>query len=93
MASDGNRTIGEYLSEKDAERYFELREMLFEFAKLFGYDEASERAVAILEQARGNVVRSVNEFGESLGHPSILRVHQWGGSECPSPIASNTSAS
>lgn len=46
-----NRRFGEPLSKKEAERYFELREMLFEFAKLFDYDEASDRAVAIVGPA------------------------------------------
>jgi DNA-binding MltR family transcriptional regulator len=39
------------LSETEAKRYFELREMLFEFARLFDYSEASDRAVAIVGPA------------------------------------------
>jgi len=51
IPSDKNKKFGELLSEKESERYFELREMLFQFAKLFDYDEASDRAVAIVGPA------------------------------------------
>jgi hypothetical protein len=44
-------SIGVALSEKEAQQYFRLREMLFEFARLFDYGEASERAVAIVGPA------------------------------------------
>ena len=45
------RPFGTQLSENEAERHFRLREMLFEFAKLFDYGEASDRAVAIVGPA------------------------------------------
>jgi len=45
------RKLGTPLSEKEAEQYLRLREMLFEFAKLFDYEEASDRAVAIVGPA------------------------------------------
>jgi DNA-binding MltR family transcriptional regulator len=45
------RKFGTPLSEKEAEQQFRLREMLFEFAALFDYDEASDRAVAIVGPA------------------------------------------
>ena len=45
------RGVGTPLSEKEAERHFRLRGMLFEFAKLFDYGEASDRAVAIVGPA------------------------------------------
>ena len=45
------RKLGTPLSKKEAEQYFRLREMLFEFAKLFDYGEASDRAVAIVGPA------------------------------------------
>ena len=41
----------QYLSEKEAERYFQRHEMLIEFAHLFDYAEASDRAVAIVGPA------------------------------------------
>src|ERR1700730_9139545 len=40
-----------YLSEKEAARYFQRQEMLLEFARLFDYSEASDRAVAIVGPA------------------------------------------
>jgi len=40
-----------YLSEKEAERYFQRQEMLLEFSRLFNYDESSDRAVAIVGPA------------------------------------------
>ncbi len=40
-----------YLSEKEAERYFQRQEMLLEFSRLFDYKEASDRAVAIVGPA------------------------------------------
>lgn len=40
-----------YLSEKEAERYFEREQMMLEFARLFDYGEASDRAVAIVGPA------------------------------------------
>lgn len=42
---------GKVLSSEEAERYFQRREMLFEFSKLFDYGEASDRAVAIVGPA------------------------------------------
>ncbi len=45
------RKIGTPLSEKEAEQYFRLRAMLFEFARLFEYREGSDRAVAIVGPA------------------------------------------
>jgi DNA-binding MltR family transcriptional regulator len=45
------RKFGTPLPEKEAEQYFRLREMFFEFAKLFDYGEASDRAVAIVGPA------------------------------------------
>lgn len=45
------RKLGEPLSQDEAERYFDLHEMLFEFTKLFDYNEASDRAVAIVGPA------------------------------------------
>lgn len=45
------RKLGTPLTEKEAERHFRLQEMLFEFARLFDYDEASDRAVAIVGPA------------------------------------------
>jgi hypothetical protein len=41
----------QYLSEKEAERYFERQEMLLEFSHLFDYKEASDRAIAIVGPA------------------------------------------
>jgi hypothetical protein len=37
--------------QKEAEQYFRLREMLFEFARLFDYGETNDRAVAIVGPA------------------------------------------
>jgi hypothetical protein len=45
------RKLGTPLSEKEAEQYFRLREMLFEFARLFDYDATNDRAVAIVGPA------------------------------------------
>jgi len=45
------RKIGTPMSEKEAEQYFRLHEMLFEFARLFEYGETSDRAVAIVGPA------------------------------------------
>lgn len=42
------RKLGEVLTEKEARQYFHLNDMLFEFAKLFEYDDKSERAIAIV---------------------------------------------
>ena len=39
------------LSEKETKRYFELSEMLFEFARLFDYSESNDRAIAIVGPA------------------------------------------
>lgn len=51
MEEPVTRKLGEVLTPKEAEQYFRLREMLFEFAKLFDYKEASDRAVAIVGPA------------------------------------------
>lgn len=51
MEEPTQRKFGTPLSEKEAEQHFRLREMLFEFAKLFDYGEASDRAVAIVGPA------------------------------------------
>ena len=48
---DSEKPLGSYLSEKEAERYFRRNEMLIEFARLFDYGEASDRAVAIVGPA------------------------------------------
>lgn len=48
MQEPVERKIGTPLSEKEAEQYFRLHEMLFEFARLFDYEETSDRAVAIV---------------------------------------------
>jgi DNA-binding MltR family transcriptional regulator len=45
------KPLGVYLSEKEAERYFQRQEMLLEFARIFDYSEASDRAVAIIGPA------------------------------------------
>jgi DNA-binding MltR family transcriptional regulator len=45
------RKLGTPLSEKEAEQYFRLREMLFEFSRLFDYDETNDRAIAIVGPA------------------------------------------
>ena len=42
------RRLGQPLTEKEARQYFHLNDMLLEFAKLFQYDEKSERAVAVV---------------------------------------------
>jgi len=51
MEEPVTRQLGDPLTPKEAEQYFRLREMLFEFAKLFDYNEASDRAVAIVGPA------------------------------------------
>ena len=51
MEEPVQRKFGTPLSEKEAEQHFRLREMLFEFSKLFDYNEASDRAVAIVGPA------------------------------------------
>lgn len=51
MQEPVQRKLGTPLSEKEAEQYFRLREMLFELAKLFDYGEANDRAVAIVGSA------------------------------------------
>lgn len=51
MEEPVQRKFGTPLSEKEAEQHFRLREMLFEFAKLFDYGEASDRAIAIVGPA------------------------------------------
>ena len=48
MEAPIERKFGMPLSEKETEQYFRLREMLFEFAKLFDYGEVRDRAVAIV---------------------------------------------
>lgn len=45
------RKPGTSLSPKETERYFHMHEMLREFARLFDYGEASDRAVAIVGPA------------------------------------------
>jgi DNA-binding MltR family transcriptional regulator len=39
------------ITGKELERYFELKKALFEFAKLFDYDEPNDRAIAIIGAA------------------------------------------
>ncbi len=51
MPQPDNRSSSLLLSEKEAKRYLELRDMLFEFARLFDYSENSDRAVAIVGPA------------------------------------------
>jgi len=51
MTSDCHSEFGTPLSQEDAERYFELRSMLYEFTKLFDYEDPSARAVAIVGAA------------------------------------------
>ena len=51
MERSSGAKVGSYLSEKEAERYFRLRASFFEFVRLFDYDEASDRAVAIVGPA------------------------------------------
>jgi len=51
MEEPVQRKLGTPLSNKEAEQYFRLREMLFEFAQLFDYGEASDRAIAIVGPA------------------------------------------
>ena len=45
------RKSGTPLASKETEQCFRLREMLFEFSRLFDYGEASDRAVAIVGPA------------------------------------------
>lgn len=49
--SSTHQRRGSLLSEAEAQRYFELREMLFEFATLFDYDEPNDRAIAVIGPA------------------------------------------
>ena len=42
---------GTSLSPEEASQHFRLQEMLIEFSKLFAYDDASERAIAIVGPA------------------------------------------
>jgi hypothetical protein len=51
LQESAERPVGAPLSEKETEQYYRLREMLFEFARLFDYGEASDRAVAIVGPA------------------------------------------
>jgi len=51
MRNRDDARISGYLTEKEAKRYFSLRDTLFEFARLFEYSEASDRAVAIVGPA------------------------------------------
>src|ERR1700683_1302281 len=52
MTDEGyTRPLGAPLSEKETERYFQRHELLIEFARLFDYKEASDRAVAIIGPA------------------------------------------
>jgi len=51
MKRSSEASVSSYLSEKEAERYFKLRASFFEFVRLFDYDEASDRAVAIVGPA------------------------------------------
>ena len=51
MQEPEERKLGTPLSEKETEQYFRLREMLFEFARLFDYGETNDRAVAIVGPA------------------------------------------
>ena len=46
-----DQSTSSVLSEAEAERYFQRHEMLIEFARLFAYSEASDRAVAIIGPA------------------------------------------
>jgi DNA-binding MltR family transcriptional regulator len=46
-----DKSSSHYLSEKEAERYFRRNETLIEFARLFDYAEASDRAIAIIGPA------------------------------------------
>ena len=51
MQEPEERKLGTPLSEKEAEQYFHLREMLFEFGRLSDYGETNDRAVAIVGPA------------------------------------------
>jgi DNA-binding MltR family transcriptional regulator len=46
-----SRRAGAPTPENEAQRHFELEEMLFEFSRLFDYSEVSDRAVAIVGPA------------------------------------------
>ena len=46
-----DKSSSHYLSEKEAERSFRRNETLIEFARLFDYAEASDRAIAIIGPA------------------------------------------
>ncbi len=48
MQEPAERKPGTPLSKQEVERHFRLQEMLFEFARLFDYEEVSDRAVAIV---------------------------------------------
>jgi len=51
MVGDSDKAVGSYLSKEETARYFQRQEMLLEFARLFDYSEASDRAVAIIGPA------------------------------------------
>lgn len=51
MPQPDNRARISLLNQKETKRYFDLRDMLFEFARLFDYSEGSDRAVAIVGPA------------------------------------------
>lgn len=45
------QTFGSPLTDSEADRHLRLQKMLFEFARLFDYDEANDRAIAIVGPA------------------------------------------
>ena len=49
--AESEKPFGACLSQKEAERYFRRNETLIEFARLFDYAEASDRAIAIVGPA------------------------------------------
>jgi DNA-binding MltR family transcriptional regulator len=52
MSSDNHdRAFGKVIAGKDIERYLDLHQMQFEFAKLFDYAEPNDRSVAIVGPA------------------------------------------
>jgi hypothetical protein len=51
MRGPAERPYGTLLSEKEAEQYFRLRDLLFDFSRLFDYDEGSDREIAIVGPA------------------------------------------
>jgi DNA-binding MltR family transcriptional regulator len=51
MNSSDERPLGSLLTAREALRYFELRDTFSEFARLFDYDEANDRAIAIVGPA------------------------------------------